>query len=79
MSGEVKIIGTTLAEIKIFNITRRVAILIIHAESSKYDLIVGLDLIPIFKLNLSYELKLTQSSCENKKNNNISFVSGRKP
>ena len=65
IDGEVIIIGTALVEIKIFNITCRVAVFIVDPKSCKHDFILGLDLIPKFKLNLNYELNLTQLNCEN--------------
>ncbi len=72
IDGEVKIIGTAIVEVKVFNITRRVAVFIINPKSCRHDFILGLDLIPTFRLNLNYELKLTQSNCENNNNNNAS-------
>ncbi len=68
--------GTAYLEVKVFDITRQVALFIIDPKVSKYDFILGLDLISVFKLNLNHELKLTQSSSDGaNSNNNITLLS----
>lgn len=73
IDGEVKIVGTAFLEMKVFNITERVAIFNIDPKACKHDFILRLDLIlvPTFKLNLNHELKLTQSSPEKNKNMSV--------
>lgn len=61
MSGVAKIVGCTILELTIGKITRKVLVYIIDSEFNKYDFILGLDLIPIFKINVSETLSVSQN------------------
>lgn len=55
--------GVTLVNLKIVEITRPVLIFIINSECCKYDIILDLDLISVFRLNLNHNVELMQTSC----------------
>lgn len=60
MNGKGFILGTLILNILIYGITRRVILHVLNSLSFEFDFIIGLDLIPLFKLSLDYNLKLTQ-------------------
>ena len=62
MSGVDHILGCTLIEITIEQITRKVLVYIIDSKFNQYNLVLGLDLIPVFKLNLDENLRLSQGN-----------------
>jgi hypothetical protein len=62
IGGVASIIGITIVNMKIFEITKKVRIYIIRSEFCKHEIILGLDLIPSFRLCLNHELKLSQLS-----------------
>jgi hypothetical protein len=61
MSGEDRVVGITFLNVKIFNITKRIRVFVVDENDYKYDLLIGLDSIPTFRLNLDYNLRLTQT------------------
>lgn len=60
MGGEVKILGSTLIMITIGNITKKVLLYVIDSINSKYELILGLDLIPTFRISVNESLEVYQ-------------------
>ncbi len=62
MSGVDHILGCTLIEITIGKITRKVLVYILDSKFNQYDLVLGLDLIPVFKLSLDENLCLSQGN-----------------
>ena len=58
MSGAVKILGSTLQELTIGDITKKVLLFVVG--STQYDLILGLDLIPKFKISVNDSLCVSQ-------------------
>lgn len=60
MSGVDKILGITIIKLKIFKITKRVRIFVVDKKDYKYDLLIGLDLIPEFGLCLDQTLNISQ-------------------
>jgi hypothetical protein len=50
-----------MLDIKILDIQKRVLLYVLDSNSFNFDFIVALDLIPEFRLELDYNLKLTQS------------------
>lgn len=59
-SGKGSIIGITILNISIKNITERVLLYVIDTPDFPYDFIIGLDLIPVFRLSLDHKLNLSQ-------------------
>lgn len=66
-SGKGSILGITMLTITIHDITKRILLYVLDSPHFQYDFIIGLDLIPTFRLSLNHELKLTQ----NKEKNNV--------
>lgn len=62
VNGEGKTLGVTFIPLKIFNITKKVILYVLDSKSCKHDFIIGLDLIPVFKLALDHELNLSQKT-----------------
>lgn len=60
-SGSGKTIGITLLDVTILNITKRVVLYVIDPQTFNFDFILGLDYIPAFRLNLDYNLRISQS------------------
>lgn len=60
MSGEAAVLGFTLLSLSIGNIESRVLALVIDIPCFKYDFVIGLDLIPTFKLSVSENLVVSQ-------------------
>jgi len=60
VNGQGKTLGITYLPLKIFNITKKVILYVLDSKSCSYDFIIGLDLIPVFRLALDHELKLSQ-------------------
>lgn len=76
MSGVVKILGRTLLEVTIGTITKKVIVYVLDSDSNKYDFILGLDLIPEFKINVNDSLCVTQlgNVLSSLKNDNVKFT-----
>ena len=62
VNGEGHTLGITFIPLKIFNITQKVVVYVLDSKFCKYDFIIGLDLIPTFKLGLDHTLKISQIS-----------------
>lgn len=60
-SGSGIILGVTLLNLTILNITKPVVLFVIDPPNFRFDFIIGTDYIPEFRLNLDYNLKVTQS------------------
>lgn len=73
-SGVGRILGITILDVTIYTIRQRVLLYVIDSPSVKHDFIIGLDLIPVFKLSLDCDLKIIQnvSSDKNFTANNVS-------
>lgn len=61
MSGEDRLIGITIINLKILDITKRVVIYVLNSNFCKFDYILGLDLIPSFNLSLNDSLTILQN------------------
>lgn len=74
-SGRGSILGITMLNIKILDIEERVPLYVLDSPNFKYDFIIALDIIPIFRLSLDHELKLTQRNLDTNQeisiNNNV--------
>lgn len=68
INGVKKTSGLTTLKVKIFEIEKNVDVYIIDEQNFKYDFLIGLDLIKIFKLTQNEELKITQKIYLNNKN-----------
>lgn len=61
-SGKGLVQGITMLDLTINSISKRVPIYVLDTNSSfEYDFIIGLDLIPIFRLSLDYNLNVSQN------------------
>ena len=60
MGGVAKILGQTLLQITIGTIKKKVLVYVLDSDSNKYDVIVGLDLIPQYKIKVSDSLIVSQ-------------------
>lgn len=61
VNGVDKFVGITVLDIRIFNIKKNVILFVINSDFCSYDFIIGLDLIPAFKLSLDENLQINQS------------------
>ena len=61
MSGVDKLLGKTLLNVTIYNISSRVRLFVTKKESEKYQCVIGCDLISIFYLNSDFSGKVSQS------------------
>jgi hypothetical protein len=78
MSGEGKVVGITFLKVKILDIEKQIRLFVIDKDEYEYDVLIGLDTIPIFRLNLSHELKITQSISENNNTQNLQIETQNK-
>lgn len=60
-SGPGQIIGVTMLDVRILNITKRIILNVIDPKYFDFDIIMGTNYIPSFYLNLDYNLKITQT------------------
>lgn len=72
-SGKGNIIGITVLNVEINSICSRVLLYVIDSSDFSYDFIIGLDLIPTFKLSLDAKLQLFQQT--EKLSSQVYFVS----
>jgi len=62
-NGQGSILGITMQTLQINEISTRVPLYVIHKPPNfKYDFIIGLDLIPTFKLLLDHNLEISQNN-----------------
>jgi len=54
VNGEGCTLGVTFIPLKIFNITKKVVVYVLDSKLCKHDFIIGLDLIPVFRLTLDH-------------------------
>lgn len=64
ISGDGKVVGLTVLTLKIFDITRKIVLYVLDSEFCKYDFIIGLDSIPVFRLCLNDKLEVSQNLSE---------------
>lgn len=60
MSGAKPFLGALFLNVTIFDVSNRVLAFIADSSSDSFDFVLGLDLIPLFKLSLNKNLKISQ-------------------
>ena len=61
-SGKGIILGVTVLDVKILDITHRIPLYVLDSETLSFDFIIALDTIPLFKLSLDEKLKISQNN-----------------
>ena len=67
MSGGDCLIGVVVLKMKVFEIEKEIRLFVIDKEDMKYDIVLGLDAIALYRLRLNEDLELSQKKeCEGK-------------
>lgn len=65
ISDEANFIGTAILNLKIFNILQKIQVYVVDKKISNYDILLGLDIIKLFKLRQEENLEISQASSNN--------------
>jgi len=76
VNGQGHIKGITILPLTISKIKKEVILFVLDSEFCSHDFIIGLDIIPLFKLSLDHNLSLTQEF--EQKNYEVSNTLSRK-
>ncbi len=83
MSGEANFVGTAIINLKIINISQKVKVYIVDKNITNYDLLIGLDIIKLFKLrqdeNLEISQALTDKTSLKSETKNLKYKISEKP
>ncbi len=79
VSGTADVFGKTMIKVKMFSITMCVEVFVIKSKNFKYDFLIGLDLIHVFKLCQDNNLNISQFNFDINKENNKNLVLPNNP